>query len=71
MGYIYGNRIKSGRKASGLVMRSGVETAAAGGDVLREVWECIDEVPDVIKSCNEAYDALRIKHGFLSGNTYE
>lgn len=61
VGYIYGNRIKSGRLGSGLVVRSAADLVVEDGDVLREVWECLDEVPDVISAFNEVYDGIKGK----------
>lgn len=61
VGYIYGNRRKTKVNSSGMIVRTAVGNVTEGGDVLRSVWECLDEVPDVINGFNEVYESIKSK----------
>ena len=60
VGYIYGNRRKDGiPKSSGMYPRSACEAMIDYGDVTKSVFECTDEVPDVINAFEKAYDSIK------------
>lgn len=62
VGYIYGNRRKEGiPKSSGMFPRSACEAMIGYGDVTKAVFECVDEVPNVIKEFEAAYDGIKDK----------
>lgn len=62
VGYIYGNRLKEGLpKSSGMFPRSACEAMIDYGDVTKAVFECVDEVPNVIKEFEAAYDGIKDK----------
>lgn len=62
VGYIYGNRRKEGLpKSSGMYPRAACEAMIGYGDVTKAVFECVDEVPNVIKEFEAAYDGIKDK----------
>lgn len=69
VGYIYGNRRKPGLpKSSGMYPRSACEAMIDYGDVTKAVFECTDEVPDVIDAFERAYDGIKDKAWFPFGS---
>lgn len=62
VGYIYGNRRKESLpKSSGMYPRAACEAMIGYGDVTKAVFECVDEVPNVIKEFEAAYDGIKDK----------
>lgn len=64
VGYIYGNRIDDKRIGTGMYLRDACGIVAKYGDVQRDVWECLDEVPDVINEFNSVYESIKDKAWF-------
>ena len=62
VGYIYGNRLKEGLpKSSGMYPRAACEAMIDYGDVTKAVFECTDEVPDVINEFEKVYAGIKDK----------
>lgn len=60
VGYIYGNRRQEGLpKSVGMYPRSACEAALTYGDVLRTIFECLEEVPEAIDEFEKVYDSIK------------
>lgn len=64
VGWLYGNRRETAHRGTGLPMRDTMKAITKYGNLNREHFECLLEVPDVIEQFEKAYEANKDKTFF-------
>lgn len=61
VGWIYGNRVEGDLQGSGMIPRQALAGLVRDGDVMRGLWECLEEVPECKRLRDAVYDSLRLR----------